>query len=185
MKPDCRPKHKGRRGRQPKRFQAVQARRVNALQLTWQLALGDTRRPSSDRATAPQSGWLGTTILRWAGRHPKVGHGRQPGSGMFFAPHCDPHDSGPPLGLRYHLRSVGKHPTHRSKSWEELAKRRAWSRRPSHQARRKSKAGENSLRAGVGPALFLPTTFFLLCCDPPSRYRWAPNRLHRIPRHEP
>ena len=29
----------------------------------------------------------------------------------------------------------------------------------------------------MGPALFLPTTFFLLCCDPPSRYRWAPNRL--------
>ena len=73
---------------------------------------------------------------------------------MFFAPHCDPHDSGPPLGLRYHVRSVGNHPTHRSKSWEELAKRRAWSHRPSHQARRKSKAGDNSLRAGVGPALF-------------------------------
>lgn len=77
-------------------------------------------------------------------------------SGMFFAAHCDPHDSSPPLGLGCQSPQRWKYPTHRSKSWEELAKRRASQRRPSHQARRKSKAGENSLRAGWALLFFCP-----------------------------
>jgi len=74
VKPDCRPKHKGRRGRQPKRFQAVQARRVNALQLTWQVAPVDTRatlkrscdRAAIRRAGAPQYSGGQEDLQRWA-----------------------------------------------------------------------------------------------------------------------
>lgn len=85
-----------------------------------------------------------------------MGSSRYVESGMFFAVHCDPHDSSPPLGLGCQSPQRWKHPTHRSKSWEELAKRRASQRRPSHQARRKSKAGENSLRAGWALLFFCP-----------------------------
>ena len=85
-----------------------------------------------------------------------MGSSRYVESGMFFAAHCDPHDSSPPLGLGCQSPQRWKCPTHRSKSWEELAKRRASQRRPSHQARRKSKAGENSLRAGWALLFFCP-----------------------------
>ena len=85
-----------------------------------------------------------------------MGSSRYVESGMFFAVHCDPHDSSPPLGLGCQSPQRWKYPTHRSKSWEELAKRRASQRRPSHQARRKSKAGENSLRAGWALLFFCP-----------------------------
>ena len=91
---------------------------------------------------------------QWAIALSKVGMTCHLESGMFFATHCDPHDSSPQTSLRCQSPQRWKYPTHRSKSWEELAKRRASSRYPSHQAGRKPKAGENSLRAGVGPALF-------------------------------
>ena len=85
-----------------------------------------------------------------------MGSSRYVESGMFIAAHCDPHDSSPPLGLGCQSPQRWKYPTHRSKSWEELAKRRASQRRPSHQARRKSKAGKNSLRAGWALLFFCP-----------------------------
>jgi hypothetical protein len=121
----------------------------------------------------------------WAEAPSKVGSSRYVKSGMFFAAHCDPHDSSPPLGLGCQSPQRWKHPTHRSKSWEELAKRRASQRRPSHQARRKSKAGREFLKSRVGPALFLPTAPRLLRRAPSLRYRSSifrrdVPRFHRL-----
>src|SRR5262245_20594154 len=90
--------------------------------------------------------------------------------GIVIAPHGDPHDSNLWDVLRCRSRSVGKYPTHRSKSWEELAKKGAHVV-PSRRTKLDGDKGWNRISQEQGGALL----FFCPLSTQPTARRAPPK----------